>query len=54
MSKSEKDLAVELSAQTLQQIARLKEVYGMDYGLEASHHLKESSSSQKEGESDAL
>ena len=42
------------SAQTLQQIARLKEVYGMDYGLEASHHLKESSSSQKEGESDAL
>ena len=42
------------SAQTLHQIARLKEVYGMDYGLEASHHLKESSSSQKEGESDAL
>ncbi len=42
------------STQTLQQIARLKEVYGMDYGLEASHHLKESSPAQKEGESDAL
>jgi len=42
------------SAQTLQQIARLKEVYGMDYGLEASHHLKESSPARKEGESDAL
>ena len=42
------------SAQTLQQIARLKEVYGMDYGLEASHHLKESSPARKEGESNAL
>jgi hypothetical protein len=42
------------STQTLQQIARLKEVYGMDYGLEAGHHLKESSPAQKEGESDAL
>src|SRR5215469_18022128 len=29
------------SVQTLQQIARLKEVYGMDYGVEASHHLTE-------------
>jgi hypothetical protein len=26
---------------TLQQVARLKEVYGMDYGAEASHRLRE-------------
>src|SRR5229473_6265673 len=36
------------SAQTLQHIARLKEVYGMDYGVEASHHLTESTLEQKE------
>jgi hypothetical protein len=26
---------------TIEQINRLKEVYSMDYGVEASHHLKE-------------
>ena len=26
---------------TLMQIARLKEIYGMDYGIEASHRLRE-------------
>ena len=36
------------STQTLQQIARLKEVYGMDYGVEASHHLTEIPPYQKE------
>jgi len=36
------------SSQTLQQIARLKEVYGMDYGVEASHHLTEIPPKQKE------
>ncbi|HLZ55715.1 MAG TPA: hypothetical protein VKR06_02110 [Ktedonosporobacter sp.] len=35
------------SAQTLQQIARLKEVYSMDYGVEASHHLTEITPQQK-------
>ena len=29
------------SAETLQRIASLKEVYGMDYGVEASHRLTE-------------
>ena len=38
------------STQTLQQIARLKEVYGMDYGVEASHHLTEITLQQKEEE----
>jgi len=33
---------------TIQQIARLKEVYGMDYGVEASHHLMEIPPWQKE------
>ena len=42
------------SAQTLQHITRLKEVYGMDYGVEASHHLKEIPSQQKEQESDTI
>jgi hypothetical protein len=36
------------SSQTLEQITRLKEVYGMDYGVEASHHLREITSQQKE------
>ena len=36
------------SSQTLQQIVRLKEVYGMEYGVEASHRLTELSSSQEE------
>jgi hypothetical protein len=26
---------------TLEQIARLKEIYGMDYGVEASHRMRE-------------
>ena len=38
------------SAQTFQQIARLKEVYGMDYGVEASHHLTEITLQRKEEE----
>jgi hypothetical protein len=32
------------SALTLEQIARLKEIYGMEYGVEASHRLREISS----------
>ena len=36
------------SEQTLLQIARLKEVYSMEYGMEASHHLSETT---PEGES---
>jgi hypothetical protein len=39
---------------TLEQIARLKEIYGMDYGIEMSHRLRESISEQKEEEHDAL
>ncbi len=39
---------------TLEQIARLKEVYGMDYGVEASHHLMEISAHQKEQEHDTV
>ena len=42
------------SAQTLQQIARLKEVYGMDYGAEASHNLTESTLEQKKENDDAI
>jgi hypothetical protein len=42
------------SAQTLEQIARLKEIYGMGYGVEASHRLREISSQQKEEDHDAL
>lgn len=38
------------NTETLQQIARLKEVYGLDYGAEASHHLTETSLHQKEEE----
>lgn len=29
---------------TLTQIARLKEIYGMDYGVEASHRMREKES----------
>ncbi len=32
---------------TIEQINRLKEVYSMDYGVEASHHLKENLPQQK-------
>jgi hypothetical protein len=42
------------SNETLEQIARLKEVYGMDYGVEASHRLRESTSHQKEKEDDTI
>jgi hypothetical protein len=42
------------STQTLEQIARLKEVYGMDYGVEASHRLRETTSEHKEENDDAL
>src|SRR6266567_3845633 len=42
------------STQTLQQIARLKQVYGMDYGIEASHHLTEITPQQKEENHDAI
>jgi len=42
------------SSQTLEQIARLKQVYDMDYGVEASHHLREISVRQKEKDSDTL
>jgi hypothetical protein len=42
------------SAQTLEQITRLKEVYGMDYGVEASHHLREITSQQKEERNDTV
>ena len=42
------------SEQTHQQITRLKEVYSMNYGVEASHHLQEIPSHQKEQESDTL
>jgi hypothetical protein len=34
---------------TREQIARLKEIYGMDYGVEASHRLREIPSQQGEG-----
>jgi hypothetical protein len=36
------------SEHTLEQIARLKEIYGMDYGVEASHRLRENSSQSEE------
>ena len=39
---------------TLEQIARLKEIYGMDYGVEASHRLKEIASQQEEEHQGAL
>src|SRR5581483_12364571 len=39
------------SEQTLENIARLKEIYGMDYGIEASHRLQEAINSHQ-GEND--
>lgn len=42
------------SEQTLEQIARLKQVYSMDYGVEASHHLQEIPSHPKEQNHDTL
>src|SRR2546428_12640936 len=42
------------SVQTLEQITRLKEVYGMDYSVEASHQLREIASQQKEGKNDTF
>lgn len=41
------------SPQTLERITLLKEIYGMDYGVEASHHLREAISEGKEN-GDAL
>src|SRR5437588_9161962 len=35
------------STLTLEQIARLKEIYGMNYSVEASHRLKEVTDEQK-------
>src|SRR5437016_13439064 len=34
------------SAQTLEHVARLQEVYGMNYGVEASHRLRETAAGQ--------
>ena len=45
---------VPFSVQTLEQITRLKEVYGMDYGVEASHQLREIASQQNEGKNDTV
>lgn len=42
------------SNETLEQIERLKQVYSMDYGIEASHRLHESGPRQKEKEDDAI
>src|SRR5436309_15294490 len=42
------------SAHTLEQVARLKEIYGMDYGVEASHRLREIASQDVEEHQDAL
>jgi|SRR5579884_178314 len=42
------------SPQTLERITLLKEIYGMDYAVEASHRLREANSEQKEVEEDAL
>ena len=36
------------SEHTLEQIARFKEIYGMDYGVEASHRLRENASQPEE------
>lgn len=38
------------SALTLEQIARLKEIYSMDYGVEASHQLREADVEQNKEE----
>ena len=42
------------SAQTLQRIARLKEIYGMEYGVEASHRLHEATAEHQEDGNHAL
>jgi len=42
------------SAQTLEHIARLKEIYGMDYGVEASHRLREATAEHQEEDNRAL
>jgi hypothetical protein len=34
---------------TLKQIALLKEIYGMDYGVEASHRMQEIGAQKEEG-----
>jgi len=39
---------VPFSDLTLKQISLLKEIYGMDYGVEASHRMQESTSQQRE------
>ena len=42
------------STPTLERIALLKEIYGMDYGVEASHRLREIAFEQEEERHDAL
>src|SRR6266566_3500401 len=42
------------SSQTLQQIARLKEVYSMEYGMEVSHRMTELPSPRKEEKDDTV
>jgi hypothetical protein len=42
------------SSQTVEQIARLKEIYGMLYGVEASHRLQEAIPEHWERNDDAL
>ena len=42
------------STHTLEQIARLKEIYGMDYGVEVSHRLREIASQPEEERQDAI
>ena len=42
------------SPQTLQQIARLKEVYSMDYGREVSHRMTELLEPRKEEKDDTV
>ena len=42
------------SPQTLERIARLKEIYGMNYSVEASHRMREANPEQKEEDNDAL
>jgi len=37
------------SEHTLEQIVRFKEIYGMDYGVEASHRLREITSQREDG-----
>ena len=42
------------SSETLVQIARLKEIYGMQYGVEASHRLRETGPEHEEASEHAL